>query len=245
MERKAFQAMGAVEHAHWWFAGRRRIVRSLIAARLAGKHRPRILEAGCGTGGNLKMLAEFGELEAFEFDDEARAVARRMTGLPVAPGRLPDGIDHIEGQFEVIALLDVLEHIEDDAAALRALAAKLKPGGFLVLTVPALQFLWSEHDSLHHHHRRYSRGQLELVLGEGGFTVQKISYFNSLLFPLALAQRMVSRLLGRQMGDPNALPAMPINRLFARIFGFERVLLKYASLPIGLSLCAVCVSADD
>lgn len=244
MEREAFEAMGAVEHEHWWFVGRRRIVSSLIAGALAGKHRPRILEAGCGTGGNLKMLAEFGDLEAFEFDYDARKVAQRVSGLPVAQGRLPDGIDHIQGPFDVIALLDVLEHIEGDVAALRALAAKLKPGGFLVLTVPAFQFLWSEHDEFHHHHRRYSRRQLERVLREGDFIAEKISYFNSLLFPLALVQRMGSRLLGRQLGDPNASPAKPVNRLFADIFGFERVLLKHANLPVGLSLCAVCRRAD-
>lgn len=244
MEREAYSAMAEIEGSHWWFVGRRAIIRSLIEHRVAPRKPARVLEAGCGTGGNLALLGDFGAVEAIEYDEAAREIARAKSGLDVKAGSLPDGIDHIDGAFDLVALFDVLEHLEKDEESLRSLAARLAPGGKLVLTVPALQFLWSSHDKRHHHHRRYSRASLSEALTRAGLRVEYMSYFNSFLFPAAMAQRLLSRF---SKGDPalNAMPPKPVNALLTRIFASERALLRYMRLPIGLSLCAVCSAEQE
>lgn len=239
MEREAYNAMAESEGTHWWFVGRRAIIRSLLAHRVRPRAGSRILEAGCGTGGNLELLGEFGSVEAIEYDDDAREIARRKSGIDVKPGRLPDGIGHVEGPFDLIALFDVLEHLDEDTESLRSLSALLAPAGKLMLTVPALQFLWSSHDEVHHHHRRYSRGSLKQVLEGAGLKVEYASYFNSFLLPAAIAQRLVSR-FSRQKPELDALPAQPVNALLTRILASERAVLNRARLPVGLSLCAIC-----
>lgn len=237
--------MAETEGSHWWFVGRRAIINSLLGTRARTSIRPRILEAGCGTGGNLAMLQQWGEVTAFEYDSDARQHAATVSGLDILPGSLPDGIDHIDGPFDLICLFDVLEHIEADVTSLRTLASRLAPGGAMFLTVPALQFLWADHDVLHHHKRRYSRKRLAQVLRASGLSVSYISYFNTLLFPLALVQRLMSRLRGSEVGNPASLPAAPLNRAFASIFAAEAVLLRHVRLPIGLSLCAIAHRTAD
>ena len=239
LDRNAFRAMAETEDRHWWFIGRRAIIRSLIRSIVKEPGRPRILEAGCGTGGNLAMLQDFGELTAFELDDSARSHAAAVSQLKIHPGSLPDGIDHIAGPFELICLFDVLEHVESDVAALRVLVSKLAPGGAILLTVPALQFLWSDHDELHHHKRRYSKSSLIESLRGAGLSVEYVSYFNTILFPLALMQRLASRIAGHDLGDSAAVPPAGVNRLLAGIFAVEAVLLRHVRMPIGLSLCAI------
>lgn len=239
MDRDAYLSMADVETKHWWFVGRRAIIRSLIEKRVGSRNGLRILEAGCGTGGNLSMLREYGELTAFEYDADARERARSVSGIDVSPGALPDGIGHIEGPFDLIALFDVLEHVEQDREAVQVLAARLSGGGAMIVTVPALQFLWSKHDAVHHHHRRYSRAQLAKLLEASGLRIEYISYFNSLLFPLALIQRLAGRFAGARTQDPNQMPPAPLNRLLAKVFGAERAVLSRWKFPIGLSLCAI------
>jgi hypothetical protein len=139
----------------------------------------------------------------------------------------------------MIALFDVLEHIRQDEMSLRTLSSLLAPGGKIILTVPALQFLWSNHDIRHHHHRRYSERSLREVIDQAGLRVDYISYFNFFLLPVAVMQRLASRLSSK----PAALDAEPpklLNGLFTKIFASERALLGWMRLPIGLSLCAIC-----
>jgi len=231
--------MANIESRHWWFVARRRILEDLIAMRIVPRANARILEAGCGTGGNLDLLGGFGQVIAFEYEEYARDIARTRTNVDVQSGHLPDGLDCIDGSFDLIALFDVLEHIQQDCASLSALGELLAPGGKLFLTVPALQFLWSEHDVLHHHRRRYSKRHLRSVIEGAGLKVDFISYFNFFLLPAAIIERLGSRLVG---GKPTLeqVPSPAINGFLNRIFAFERYLLRSVSLPVGLSLCAIC-----
>src|SRR6185312_16486006 len=115
--------------------------------------------AGCGSGGNLPMLAEFGEVSAFELDEAQLQRARERGIGTIARGSIPDALPFEGQRFDLVVMLDVLEHLEDDHAGLAAVLTRLAPGGFFLATVPAFPMLWSSHDVSHHHFRRYSRGQ--------------------------------------------------------------------------------------
>lgn len=239
MDIDVYRAMAATEQTHWWFVGRRAIIRSLIEQRIQPKGALKVLEAGCGTGGNLELLSQFGDLDAFEKEDFARAFARERSNVDVQPGHLPDGLGHIAGSYDIIALFDVLEHVQEDEESLRTLSSLLAPGGKIILTVPALQSLWSDHDIRHHHHRRYSKRNLREVIERSGLRVEYISYFNFVLFPIAVIQRFASRFLKGE----TALDVQPpklLNEILTRAFSSERALLARMRPPIGLSLCAIC-----
>ena len=238
MEAAAYSSLRNLQDRHWWFVGRRTIIASLIRRLVSLPQRARILEAGCGYGGNLPMLERFGDLDAFEFAEEARTYASARMARPVAHGELPHAVGFDGERFDLIAMLDVLEHIDDDLGSLVALRNRLDQGGSIVLTVPALPCLWSDHDTAHHHKRRYSRRTLDALLRRAGFEPVRVGYFNTFLFPLALVQRLVSRIAGgRFRGD--AMPSRSVNAALGGIFALEARLVGRVALPIGLSLFAV------
>ena len=244
MEVAAYHSLRDLQDRHWWFVGRRKIIASLIRRFVTLPQRPRILEAGCGYGGNLTMLGHFGDLYAFEFEDDARSFASTILQRPVAPGFLPDRVGFDNEKFDLIAILDVLEHIDDDVGSLRALGKRLDGEGSLLITVPALPWLWSEHDEIHHHKRRYTKASLRKALGEAGFSTVNVGYFNTLLFPLALVQRLASRLSGGRHAADN-MPHRLLNNLLETVFSIESRLVGRIGLPIGLSLYAVVQPASD
>jgi SAM-dependent methyltransferase len=243
MEHDAFIEMAAAEQAHWWFTGRRRILAAVIG-RLGLPEGAKILELGSGTGGNFAMLQGFGTVTAVEKDALARALSVRNAWgtVEVKAGWLPDGLPEL-GRFDLICLFDVLEHIAEDEAALRAVRTLLAPGGRVVITVPAFERLWGLHDEQMHHQRRYERAELAAKLHHAGFAVAQLSYCNMFLFPAALVMRLLDRLGSRLWGRRQArgagmLPA-PVNWVFGGIFGAERFLIGRVRLPFGLSLLAV------
>jgi SAM-dependent methyltransferase len=230
--------MSAEEGEHWWFVARRAIIDSLIRRHVPLGEDARILEAGCGFGGNLPLLASHGTVDALEYDAQARAAASARGIARVEAGALPGEIGFGDTAYDMIALLDVLEHVDEDEASLKALGARLKAEGRMLVTVPAVPWLWSEHDELHHHKRRYTRGQLRGVAQGAGLKVEAIGYFNSLLFPLAVAQRAAHQLMGRK-GALDARPARAVNAALQAVFAAERHVLGRLGFPIGLSLYAV------
>ena len=239
MKAGLYAQMHELEDRHWWFTGRRRIVAEMIR-RLGLPPDARLLDAGCGTGGNLALLAGFGEPIGAEYDAEAARLARARGVCEVVRAGLPHAMPFAPGRFDLVTLLDVLEHIEDDAASLRTLASLLAPGGHLLLTVPAFPFLWGPHDEAHHHHRRYRAAGLRAVIEGAGLKLQWQSYYNSSLFPAVAAVRLLHRLLpAGPVGDELALPPAPVNALLEALFAAERHLLGRVRLPAGVSLIAV------
>ncbi|MEO7503813.1 MAG: class I SAM-dependent methyltransferase [Sphingomicrobium sp.] len=238
MDRAVFDRMAELDSTHWWFVARGRILRELIARVVKPPAQARILELGCGTGHNLAMLAEFGTVEASELDDGARALAAKRFGKPIRNVLLPDLSAFEPDHYDLIALLDVLEHVEDDAGLMAAILGRLKPGGALLLTVPANPWMWSEHDRAHHHHRRYRKPDIARLARDAGFDIELLSPFNTLLFPLVAAARVAGKLAGSKTND-DAMPGAAVNGALRGIFGFERRLIGRVPLPFGVSLAAV------
>ena len=238
MERAVFDRMAEQDQVHWWYVARRRILADLIARAVVLPEDARILEIGCGTGHNFEMLRRFGRLDAIEVDGEARALASRRLGHAVGAAPLPALGGIPDRTYDLIALLDVLEHVDEDRAALASIAGKLAPGGHILVTVPAYQWMWSAHDVAHHHKRRYSKRGLRRVAEAAGLKVERLGFFNSLLFPLAATVRIAGKALGRESSD-DRIPLWPLNGLFRGIFGLERHLVGRLPLPAGVSLFAL------
>lgn len=235
MDRRVYDRMAEHDSTHWWYRARRDILADFLTREAGLPQRARILEIGCGTGHNLPMLAQFGAVDAIEIDPAARDVASKRLGKPVGDAPLPalPGVPH--GTYDLIAVLDVVEHIEDDVAALRAMRERLAPGGKILITVPAHQWMWSAHDVVNHHHRRYSKVSLQRAIDAAGLRSRKLGYFNSLLFPLAAGARIAGRLTGRDDSDDSP-PPRPINALFETIFRIERHLVGRVPMPPGVSI---------
>jgi SAM-dependent methyltransferase len=238
MERIIYDRMAELDERHWWYRARRDILAALIRCRIALPKDARILEIGCGTGHNLEMLQGFGRADGIEIDPKARAMAERRLGRPIGSAPLPDLTGVENGAYDLVALLDVLEHVEEDQAALASIAQKLKHGGRILITVPAHPWMWSAHDEVNHHKRRYTRKTLRKAIGDAGLQVELLSWFNSLLFPLAAAARLAGRVTGNKDSD-DKLPPGPVNSLFETIFGWERYALGRLPLPPGVSLVAI------
>lgn len=241
MSPGAYAEMAATQASHWWFAARRDILRTQLQ-RLQLPAGADILEIGSGTGANLDLLAEFGQVVGLEMEPEAIALARQRTrsrcgAVTMRLGRCPEALADLP-RFDLVCMFDVLEHIEDDGASLAAAGAHLKPRGRLLLTVPSYQWMWGPHDEHLHHKRRYSRQSLATRLGGAGLAVHHLSHFNTLLFPLAVAGRLYEKAAGRTTAAA-ALPSPALNGALRCTFAFERHLLGRMRMPFGLSLLAV------
>jgi SAM-dependent methyltransferase len=238
MERKVYEQMAKLDSSHWWFTARRRILDGLIERVVRPPNNARILELGAGTGHNLAMLSRFGTVEASELDPVARGIASERLGREVKEAALPDLSMFPAESYDLIALLDVLEHVPDDKGSLAAIMTRLKPGGALLLTVPANPWMWSAHDVAHHHHRRYRKAEIEKLALEAGYEIELLSPFNSLLFPPIAAVRLIGKLTGKDDSD-DAMPGAFVNRTLDAVFGLERSLIGRVPMPFGVSLAAV------
>ncbi len=244
MELSAYLAFAALEDHHFWFVSRRRIFFDLLDRALRGRRDLDVLEIGCGTGGMLGPMQRYGTVHGIDIAHEFVAHCRKrgFDRLLTASGyELPLR----DASFDVVGLFDTMEHIPDDRRALQEVCRVLKPGGTCFVSVPAYQWLWSQNDKIAHHCRRYTATRLRGVLEQAGLEVQRLSYFNTLLFPMivpaVLTQKALAA-LGRLPKDYNnssvPLPG-PLNRLFTWIMSSERYVLRHLDLPVGHSLLAL------
>lgn len=238
MERKVYEQMAQLDGAHWWFTARRRILDGVIERYVRPPENARILELGAGTGHNLAMLSRFGSVEASELDPVARELASERLGRPVVEAALPDLSMFPAASYDLVALLDVLEHVPDDKASLAAILGLLKPGGALLLTVPINPWMWSAHDVAHHHHRRYRKQEIRQLAEGAGYQIDLLSPFNSLLFPPIAAVRLIGKLTGKDDSD-DSMPPAPVNKALETVFRLERGLIGRVPMPFGVSLVAI------
>jgi SAM-dependent methyltransferase len=238
MEESKYIEMARIQSDHWWFRGRRTIFCSILAD-INLRDNATILEVGCGTGANLAVLKQFGNVYGIEMNDFSRLHAEKLSGVQIEYGRLPDEIPFAGKQFDLICLFDVLEHVKQDTAALNALGDRLSETGKIVITVPATKWLYGGHDKMLHHFRRYSKSELNRKIGEAGLSIDRSSYFNSLLFPIAVAARALDIVKFNGSSTGMNIPAGFINDLFYKIFTSEKRMIKKSLYPFGLSLIAV------
>ncbi|UVO50796.1 class I SAM-dependent methyltransferase [Sphingomonas sp. SUN019] len=238
MDRRVYDRMAEHDSTHWWYRARRDILADYLTREGGLPKAAKILEIGCGTGHNLPMLGRFGEVDAIEIDPAARDIAAQRLGKPVGAAPLPILPDVPKGHYDLIAVLDVVEHIEDDVAALIAMRERLAPGGKILITVPAHPWMWSAHDVVNHHHRRYTKATLKAAITAAGLRSRKLGYFNSLLFPLAAGARLAGRLTGREDSDDSP-PPPAINALFETIFRAERFMVGRVPMPPGVSIVSL------
>jgi SAM-dependent methyltransferase len=228
------------EDRHWWYRGRRRVLEQVIAD-LRLPARARILDAGCGSGRNMIELAHHGTVTGVELSDTSASLARaRQAGAVIEGSVLEMPFDG--DSFDLAVCLDVIEHLEHDLDALRELRRVVAPAGSLLVTVPAYQWLWSGHDEINHHHRRYTRRSLQRVAQRAGWEQERTTYFNALLLPVAILLRGLDR-LSRKTTESSLdlwVPPEPMNWLLERPLALEAALIgRGGRIPAGLSLLAV------
>jgi SAM-dependent methyltransferase len=240
MDRDYEHQTHQAEDRHWWYRGRRTVLDGVIAG-LGLPADPRILDAGCGSGRFMVELAKLGNVTGVELSDTSVSLAReRQLGEVVAGSVLE--MPFPENNFDLAVSLDVIEHLDDDLAALRELRRTVTPGGALLVTVPAYQWLWSGHDEINHHHRRYTRRSLQRVAEQAGWQQVRTTYFNSLLLPVAILLRVLDRFSTKTTESSLDLwiPPEPLNWVLERPLALEAALIaRGGRIPAGLSLLAV------
>ncbi|MDQ6806175.1 MAG: class I SAM-dependent methyltransferase [Actinomycetota bacterium] len=241
MEDRELRALLDADEHHWWYRGRRLIIGAELD-RLPLRAGARVLDAGCGSGRTLEDLRAYGEVSGIELSELAAEHARERDLGEVHVGRV-ESLPWEDDSFDLVTCLDVLEHTPDDGVALRELRRVTKRGGWLLVTVPAYPSLWSTHDVVNHHYRRYTRRTLRRAAIDAAWRVDRLTSFNSLLLPAAAAVRVSQR---RRLGNANdhvsELHVGPrwLNGVLERPLRLEAALLRHGhTLRAGLSLLAV------
>lgn len=238
MRREEFQIHSAVEDVHWWFCGRRHILLTLFQKENINLRSATVLEIGCGTGGNMRFFKPLcNRVVGVDSNPVAIENAQKTTNAELILGDFRDLLTTRNHEFEVILLLDVLEHVVDDASFLSDLAHLMAPGSWLIVTVPAHPFLWSTHDRVLGHQRRYVPKALLELFASTPLHVRFDSPFNAFLFPIIAALRTVRRLFPQKsptLSDLN-LPPPWLNHALRLIFNFEKYWLHLFRIPFGVS----------
>ena len=241
MQEHTYSIMYEVEETHWWFVGRRRILKSFVAAiaEKMAKTDLQMLDIGCGTGANLEMLAEFGDAQGVDLSAEALTFCRTR-GLEHVKQGEAENLPYEDKSFDLVTGLDVVEHLDDDLAGLKEMHRVLRPSGRALVFVPAFMFLWGVQDDVSNHRRRYTLAEIKDVLQRAGFEVERATYANITFFAPILLGRVLMRITGYRPASENNLTIGAFNGVLGRIFGTEASFLRHLNFPFGVSI--VCVA---
>ena len=212
-----------------------------MAKRLPPSPTMKLLDVGCGTGALLEEFTTRFDAHGIEPSQAAVDFCRKRGLMTVKVGVLEQ--HPVTEQVDIMTLLDVVEHIEDDEQLLLDAYQRITAGGFILITVPAYQWMWSNHDVVAHHKRRYSRDGLKVLVKDAGFEIVHLTHFNTLLFPVAAVKRLLTRFLHLREREEFTVPPKPLNTLLHRIFSLERLVVPGFSLPFGLSLLCLAKKA--
>lgn len=237
MEEHHYPILFQVEESHWWYLGRRRIIESFVKE-ICGELqpvKPRILDVGCGTGANLKMLAGFGEAEGVDISQQALEFCRQR-GLKSVKFGAAESLPYDDGSFDLVTALDVIEHLDDDRAGLSEVGRVLRPGGRALLFVPAFMFLWGVQDDVSNHRRRYDRTELIAKVKAAGFEIERAGYANFTFFLPVLMVRSIMRWFNIRTETEYGINLPALNKPLAELFAAERFVLKRSGFPFGVSI---------
>ncbi len=241
MQEHTYAIMNRVEDSHWWYVGRRAILESFLEQIIQNPkskiQNPKILDVGCGTGGNLEMLAKFGAAEGVDVSDDALEFCRQK-GLKAHKG-LAESLPFADESFDVVTALDVVEHLDDDAAGLKEMNRVLKKDGKTLIFVPAFMWLWGVQDDVSNHRIRYTKKQIVERLEKAGFEIERATYANLTFFAPILAGRTLMKLTGIKPESENNVNVSALNGIFGKLFGAERFFLKKFNFPFGVSIVIV------
>ena len=239
MKEHTYPIMFRIEQSHWWYTGRRKILTSFVEdiCHRVTDRRPRILDVGCGTGANLLMLSQYGDAEGVDISEDALAFCRER-GLEKVKLGAGEELPYDDGTFDLVTALDVVEHMDDDLAGLREMRRVLRPGGRVLLFVPTFMFLWGVQDDVSNHRRRYRLPELQRVLEQAGFEIERMTYANITFFLPILLMRKLMRLTGIKAESENNINVSALNGVLGSLFGAESVVLRHMNIPFGVSgLC--------
>jgi len=243
MDAVEYEKMNEIHGAYWWYHGRRFVVRTLLEKYLGRSGdktgSAKVLDLGCGTGGNISIFKTFGRVVGVDSSDTALSFARRNKGYDDLFKMECDSLNFEGEKFDCIAALDVFEHTDDEAALSESYRV-LKPGGILIATVPAYQWLWSGHDEVFGHRRRYTRKGFLVKVIKAGFLPLFVSYYVSFLFPLIAAFRLGEKFV-RNKRESHFYPLPPAAHwVLSRIIFFEGILLRFGiRFPFGSSIIII------
>jgi 2-polyprenyl-3-methyl-5-hydroxy-6-metoxy-1,4-benzoquinol methylase len=240
VDRDYFNKYYNLERTHWWFLVRAKLIVDTIKSRINCIEPLSILNIGSATGRTSEILQEFGVVTSIEFDKECFEFAKNILKMPVINGSITD-LPFTDKKFDLVCAFDVVEHVQDDTSAISEMHRVCKPSGHLFLTVPAFQSLWSMHDEINHHYRRYRKKSFLKLFSNKKGQVIKFTYFNSILFvPIYMLRRsqniLSSKKKQRSRSDFEVVKSSFVNNIFYSIFNFERLLLKVVAFPFGVSL---------
>ncbi|MBA2620222.1 MAG: class I SAM-dependent methyltransferase [Acidobacteria bacterium] len=238
MQRHTYAIMNRVEDSHWWYVGRRAILESFLQQIIQNPkskiQNPKILDVGCGTGGNLEMLEKFGAAEGVDVSDEALEFCR-VKGLTAHKG-LAESLPFADESFDIVTALDVVEHLDDDVAGLKEMRRVLKQGGKTLIFVPAFMWLWGVQDEVSNHRIRYTKKQIIERLQKSGFEIERATYANITFFAPILAGRFLMKITGIKPESENNLNVSALSGVFGKLFGAEKFWLKNFNFPFGVSI---------
>jgi SAM-dependent methyltransferase len=242
MEDKEYKLVREVQDKHWFWLGRQKIVQTILEHHIDLSRKLLIADAGCGFGANISFLRQYGDVVGLEMNEEAlKTVGEKWAdSVQLLQWKSPEKLAQ---RFDLILMTDVLEHIPDDAEAVEWIYEHLKARGYALLTVPAHQFLWTEMDEVVHHYRRYGSKDF-LSLFENKFDIIQFSFYNLSLFLVKVGFVIFARglrllLPKREKRSYNDVPPLPINTFFKYVLYFESRLIRYVSLPFGISIVAL------
>lgn len=243
MEKTLYDNIMQVEKTHWWYRARRNIIFDWVNQALKAYAQPKILDIGCGTGFNVDYLQQlgYGQVTGLDFSPDALSYcqSRQLQELICGNAEI---LPIQSGSYDVILTLDIIEHLDNDRQALSEIFRALKPGGTLIIFVPAFQFLWSFQDEISHHKRRYTIGELKEKILSTKFELKKLTYVNSLLFPVVWFGRAILKLFPNSFKITSESQMNPawMNGILYYIFLSELPLLRYMNFPFGVSILCVC-----
>lgn len=238
METQVYHLLARIERELWWYHGRRRTCQLLLRRHLGPSSERRVLDVGCGTAYSFGMLREFGQVQGVEPSAEALAWCRQ-NGVEGVQQAQADALPFENETFDLVTALDVLEHLEDDGRAVREAYRVTRPGGWLLVHVPALPVLYGKHDQVAHHYRRYLKSTLLAPLRAAGYQPVHCSYGTLAVLPLVVLVRLVVALMPGRPHVEMKMPPAPVNAFLTVVARAESSLVAGPGLPLGMTLVAL------